>query len=180
MTLRTTNQLYSRKFSGQLSYNDSKGKLIRLYIKEYPSLTDYDDKYRLINQQFVCGVPLNPTLRPDFDITDYRDRDPEELEDWENTPYIVSRNWEQIEEALVRDMEILKAHSPHKYASQLSAMVEHLSLGRTEWFKAYPSGTCYEVRCLDRRFSERPSVWGTTSTLIAAIKLAKNGKEPEA
>lgn len=40
--------------------------------------------------------------------------------------------------------------------------------GRAEWLKAWPSGTRYDVRCLDGGAWDRPTVWGMFPTLEEA------------
>lgn len=53
-------------------------------------IDDYEPRHRPENQTLVRGVPVNPTLREAFDCTPNEERDPLEIEDWWDRPYVVS------------------------------------------------------------------------------------------
>lgn len=46
---------------------------------------------------------------------------------------------------------------------------------RARWLKAWPSGTRYDVRCLDGGAWDRPTCWGMFNTLDEAMQCARGG-----
>lgn len=88
-------------------------------------------------------IPLNPKLPARFDSTPNDER-PASHQRWWNRPYIVTFTWEQMCGA--------------------NATAEQ----RARWFDSWPSGTRYDVRCLDGGAWDRSTWWGSFATLKAA------------
>lgn len=89
------------------------------------------------------NVPINPQLPDDFDCTDNRSRPGSHLK-WWNRPYIETETWK-----------------------------EGHSCPREKWFTSWPSGTRYDVRCLDGGAWDRPTCWGMFGTLEEALACAR-------
>ncbi|MGB3222960.1 MAG: hypothetical protein WBB23_09175 [Desulforhopalus sp.] len=47
--------------------------------------------------------------------------------------------------------------------------------GKESWFKAWPTGIRYDVRCLDGGAWDRPTAWGMFKTIEEAFKCCKEG-----
>lgn len=107
-------------------------------------------------QDVALLVPVNPVLPRDFDNTPNDARPPSHTR-WWNVPYIVTYTWEQ--------MSAGSKESP-----------EQLATRRAEWFAAWPSGTRYDVRCLDGGGWDRSTCWGGLPTLEEAYARALGGK----
>ncbi len=119
------------------------------YIGQTVTIEDYEEQHRPDAQELVEGVPLNPCLRPGFDSTPNEERDPQEIDDWWNLPYIQAVAWDDFESD---DAE-----------------------RRQSWFAHWPSGTRYDVRCLDGGAWDRSTSWGQAATLEAALEIARTG-----
>lgn len=74
------------------------------YLDEPLELDDYEERHRPANQRQVRGVPVDPLLRETFEITPHDERDPLEIEDWWNRPFIVSH---QSDEGVRYDVRCL-------------------------------------------------------------------------
>ena len=65
-------------------------------VVQQMEISDYMDANRYDNQiEFVEGIPFNPVLRPEFDMTPNDDREDLEIADWWNKPYIVAEDWRE-------------------------------------------------------------------------------------
>jgi len=120
----------------------------------------------------VDGVPINPDLPEGFDNTPNDERPPEHGA-WWYRPYIVTDEWpggESYEDYC--DRMALAGFEPDKTREQWEKMQEN---GKRNWYAAYPSGTRYEVRCLDGGAWDRPTMWGFFPTLDEAVAAAKGG-----
>lgn len=91
------------------------------------------------------AIPINPKLPAKFDCTANEQRPPSHRR-WWNRPYIETYTWE-----------------------------EGHSCPREKWFASWPSGTRYDVRCLDGGAWDRPTCWGMFKTLEEAIACARSG-----
>lgn len=129
---------------------------------------DESSAIALIN---VDDIAIFPIHHPDLDITGYCDLNSDELKDWWNKPYIVTKTWSDIEAAFEAD----NAEGNCGNCASLQEQRERAKrVAREDWFDTYPQGIRYEVRCLDGR-SLYSAVWGTEATLLAAILRARAG-----
>lgn len=110
------------------------------------------------------GIPVNPKLPAGFDSTPNQDR-PDSHRKFYGWPYIVTETAERLESRL--------NDAADKYAQVRRDYWEHE--GRAKWFKDWPSGTRYEVRCLDGGAWDRSTCWGSFASLEAAVECAISG-----
>lgn len=119
------------------------------YIGDMVEISDYQECHRPDNQtRIVQGVPIDPILRPDFDMTPNDEREDLELHDWWNRPFIVTCSWDDLHvswDDYLTNRELLGL-GPEGSKSGYLALQE---VRKETWFKSYPSGIRYEVRCLD-------------------------------
>lgn len=119
------------------------------YIGEVVEISDYQECHRPDNQtNIVQGVPIDPILRSDFDMTPNDQREDLELHDWWDRPFIVTLSWADLNESWGEYCEkrALLGLGPEGSESG------YLALQKTRkgaWLESYPGGTRYEVRCLD-------------------------------
>lgn len=148
------------------------------YLGTELELSDYQEEHRYINQKnLVDGIPVNPALRPDFDITPNDEREQLEVSDWWGKPYIVTTSWEDMSETW--DEYLARANSEYGFDPGPKEDFERRMIeGRESWFKSWPTGTRYEVRCLDGGAWDRSTCWGMFGSLEEALKIAKNGSQP--
>jgi len=107
-------------------------------------------------------VPVNPKLPPRFDDTPNQDRPPSHML-WWNRPYIQTFTWEEMR--------------PLGQSGLCPRTPASIEADRIEWFKAWPSGTRYDVRCLDGGAWDRPTWWGSFATIDEAIACASQSPE---
>jgi hypothetical protein len=144
------------------------------YIGEVVTISDYEDSHRYDNQiNFVDGIPLNPSLRSDFDMTPNEYREQLEINDWWNKPFIVtqetpSETWEEYDTRLSGYAGI-DAGSKAEFEERATSI-------RDSWLAAWPSGIRYEVRCLNGGAWDRSSSIGMLATMEAAVETAKKYK----
>jgi len=113
-------------------------------------------------------IPVNPKLPRNFDSTPNEER-PASHQRWWSRPYIVTMTlddwrahydkWDAIQIARgepTADREPFYAH----------------------WLEAWPSGTRYDVRCLDGGAWDRSTWWGSFATLEEAKQCAGNRMLP--
>jgi hypothetical protein len=100
----------------------------------------------------MTKIPINPKLPRDFDDWP-NDLRPRSHRKWWNRPYIQTVTWEQM-----------KPRNP-----------EMVGEFRDRWFAAWPSGTRYDVRCLDGGAWDRSTNWGSFATLDEALACASSG-----
>lgn len=129
--------------------------------KEYKTFTVNGKQFKAVD--CVDGVLIDPKLPKDFDCTanDYR---PATHNKFLNLPYIVTYS----------DADFDPASHTDEYADlRRKTWAES---GRAEWFKAWPSGIRYDVRCLDGGAWDRSTNWGGYATLEEALKVATTRK----
>lgn len=107
------------------------------------------------------SIPVNPKLPPDFDNTPNDLRPTDHLQ-WCGRPYIETMTWEEMSAGAWPDA------TEDEWARWLEEW-------RARWFAAWPSGTRYDVRCLDGGAWDRSTNWGVFATLDEAIACAKSG-----
>ncbi len=112
-------------------------------------------------EQIVDGIPVNPKLPEAFDSTPNDERPDSHRKFW-GQPYIQTYTvdfWDRY------------------YANRTDQWAEegrrHWAEGRQRWMEAWPTGTRYDVRCLDGGAWDRSSAWGAFASLAAAIACAK-------
>lgn len=133
----------------------------------------------------IQKIPVNPSLRPEFNVTAYEDRPPEEIEQWWDVPYIVTDTFEdQGDKTFDEYVARMRSYGddPGRSREEWDAdKAKH----RENWFVWFPSGIRYEVRCLDGGAWDRPTCWGVFSTLADAERCAQSrtvyfgGHQPE-
>ena len=107
------------------------------------------------------GVPVNPRLPARFNDTPNEDRPDSQRKFW-HQPYIQTET--------VEDLDRMYAERTDAYAD---AGRERWKAARPQWMEAWPTGTRYEVRCLDGGAWDRSTSWGMFATLAEAVACAK-------
>jgi hypothetical protein len=92
-------------------------------------------------------IPINSKLPRNFSCTANEDR-PASHQKWWHVPYI---------------------------QTQESFMKNATAEDKAKWLEAWPSGTRYDVRCLDGGAWDRPTCWGMFKTLEEAEACARTG-----
>lgn len=110
------------------------------------------------------GVLIDPKLPRNFDSTANDARPAGHTKFWE-MPYIVTDTADQWEAWLDAATD--------EYAEKRREAWN--ATGRAEWFKAWPSGTRFTVRCLDGGAWDRSTNYGSVPTLAEALRLAEFG-----
>lgn len=135
--------------------------------------TEAVETIRLHNQKNVIdGIPIDPVLRDEFDLTDNDERPQWELDDWWGKPYITTDTWEEetYEEYFARSKEF------QFVAKSKQEFDERMKNSKKSWFDEYPSGVRYNVRCLDGGAWDRSSNKGFFPTIDEAVRHAKSIK----
>lgn len=109
--------------------------------------------YRFQAEQLLEGVLVNPSLPEGFDQTPNDER-PASQKKWWHRPFIVT---------------YADAVSPYAQCSEAEKQAM-----RRRWLEAWPSGTRYDVRCLDGGAWDRSTWWGSFPTLEAALACARS------
>jgi hypothetical protein len=111
----------------------------------------------------IDGIPVNPVLPKNFSSTDNEKR-PASHQKWWDRPYIQTTS--------VEELDADYANRTDDYAEKArEAWIE----GRKSWMEAWPSGTRYDVRCLDGGAWDRPTCWGMFPTIEQAVECTKTG-----
>lgn len=136
------------------------------------STSAYENKHYFENQtNWVAPcIPLNPELRPGFDSTPNDDRADLEIEHWWNKPYIVTQQFCMRDRSYTAYVERLKS-SDFKIDTE-EEWTSKIEKQMTSWMAAWPSGTRYDVRCLNGGAWDRSSCIGMYATLGDAILAA--------
>lgn len=135
-------------------------------------IVKYLKKHRFQNQKSVIdGIPINPILRDEFDMTDNEERPQDEISDWWDKPYIIT---EVLDEENTTYEEYLGRSKEYKFTPESrEEWIERTNKQRESWFESFPDGTRYMVRCLDGGAWDRSSNLGSYPTLKEALKKAK-------
>lgn len=154
----------------------SKSLTRTVYFLDSPiEIETYQEKHSPHAQQHVGrGYPLNPTLRIHFDQTPNDDREAQEVEDWWDLPFVLTQTWDEREQHTRAHQGRLRAEKSEHAVSdaELEAMIERQ---KQSWFKEYPEGTQYSVRCLDGGAWDRSTFWGSFATLDEALACCDAG-----
>jgi hypothetical protein len=139
------------------------------YDDELIEIDTYQQKHWPENQQLVADrFPLNPILRDWFDQTPNNQREPLELEHWWDLPFILTDTWDNRETQFLAHQARLRAEGFDGALSTEQVEAE-LPKRKAEWFKSWPSGVRFEVRCLDGGAWDRSTSWGMVACLEDAV-----------
>lgn len=125
-------------------------------------------------------IPIDPKLRANFDNTPNEDRSAAEVAKWWNKPFIVSTTWEQQQGDKTHADYVARVkpwNDKHNFpTTPREEWEQQRAEQKKNWFEAYPSGTRYEVRCLDGGAWDRSTWRGTFAKLSEAVSFAKSGQ----
>lgn len=119
--------------------------------------------HRFKAEDCVDDVLINPQLPKNFDATRNEDRPPGHAK-WWHLPY--------IQTVTVQSWDVAYARRTDEYAE--SARAEWVT-SRVKWMAAWPSGTRFDVRCLDGGAWDRSTNWRCFATLEEALARANSG-----
>lgn len=117
-------------------------------------------------EQFIDGIPINPKLPRNFDVTPNDARPASHQKFW-GVPYIQTDT--------VEDQDAWLRKAKDEYADVRREEWE--SEGRAKWLELFPSGVRYWVRCLDGGAWDRSTCWGVFNTLEKALEVANIGPD---
>lgn len=113
-------------------------------------------------KQCEDGILIDPKLPPAFDSTPNNDRCGQ-AKYW-FVPFVVTES--------IADLDAFYASRTDESAE--AGRERWSNGGRDLWLQAWPTGTRYEVRCLDGGAWDRATSWGFFPTLQEAIHCAKS------
>lgn len=125
-------------------------------------------------EDLVQGYLVNPVLPEGFDSTPNEDRSEHHLAMWWGRPFIVLQTWAQAEAGTIA-WQAQRRDDGDADALSEEATEALLEEQRAAFFKHYPTGEQYTVRCLDGGAWDRSTWWGDSPTLEGALDLAING-----
>ena len=118
----------------------------------------------ILAEDIVDGVPVNPKLPRRFDNTP-NDARPASHDKFWGRPYIETETIEQCDAQYETRTDEWAAEGRRMWYEER----------RAKWLEAWPSGTRYDVRCLDGGSWDRSSSWGMFATLAEAVACAQTG-----
>ncbi len=120
----------------------------------------------------VEGVPFNPILSDEFDNTPNEDRPDMETAYWWDRPFVRVEFFR--EESYAAYCERLQGYGyePDKTEEEWDQFRSEMREG---WFKAFPHGVRYDVRCLDGGAWDRSTGWGFFGTIREALDCVREG-----
>lgn len=124
-------------------------------------------------------IPIDPKLRANFDNTPNEERSPAEIEKWWNKPFIVSTTFEgnQADQDYDAYFERVKDYDFKAYPTKTREEWEaDQAQQKADWYASFPSGTRYEVYCLDGGAWDRATWRGMFAKLSEAVRFAKSGQ----
>jgi len=126
--------------------------------------------HRYEHQYQDGGFPLDPILRKSFDMTPNEARDPLEVNDWWGKPFISTNKYSSPDASYSEYVERMSRYSfdGFKLGTE-EEFNQRIAKGKEEWLAAWPTGTRYEVRCLDGGAWDRSSSKGMFSSLELAV-----------
>ncbi|GKS91585.1 MULTISPECIES: hypothetical protein [unclassified Acidovorax] len=125
-----------------------------------PATFVHSDGTEFIAEGLALGIPIDPRLPEDFDSTPNSTRPPSHGK-WWYLPFIRTETIEAMDAFYAQRTD---EHAP--------AAREFWREGRATWLAAWPSGTRYDVRCLDGGAWDRSTNWGSFPTLEQAVECA--------
>tara|TARA_R110001592_G_scaffold221139_2_gene475827 strand:+ start:33910 stop:34368 length:459 start_codon:yes stop_codon:yes gene_type:complete len=137
----------------------------------------YLDKHYFDSQTswVAPNVPLNPVMRGDFDMTPNTDRDPLEIEHWWGIPYIVTFPYEMTDRSYQAYLDRLKTYGIANIDTEID-WLRREEERKNSWFKKWPSGVRFDVRCLTGGAWDRSSSIAMVESLAKAILVATAGE----
>lgn len=111
-------------------------------------------------EYYASGVPVNPVLPKGFESTPNGARPKSHQKFW-NVPFIETDTVEKWDEFYAERTDEFADKGRELWAE-----------GRKKWLEAYPSGTRYDVRCLDGGAWDRSTWWGSFDNINDAVKMA--------
>jgi|APLak6261669087_1056070.scaffolds.fasta_scaffold05995_3 hypothetical protein len=117
----------------------------------------------------MTQIPINPKLRIGFDCTPNDERSESEIKRWWGRPYIVTTTYEEIQADATYEDHVKRMAEIGCDSLSKEEFEEREAKGRENWLKAWPTGTRYEVRCLDGGAWDRSTTWGMVATLEEAL-----------
>lgn len=144
------------------------------YIGENVEISDYLAEHYFVNQTNWASktVPLNPTLREDFDETPNGERDDLEVEHWWDKPFIVTCEYWQADKSYKDFFFRMKSYDENYKVESENDWLKRMEESKASWLSAWPSGVRYEVRCLNGGAWDRSSSVAMVATLAEALKIA--------
>ncbi|KZN20490.1 MULTISPECIES: hypothetical protein [Pseudomonas] len=121
-----------------------------------------------------AGYPLNPELRRWFDQTPNEARESLETKHWWGLPFIRTDTWEAMEKHR-REVQASHRQEQNEFVKSDEQLEADIAKDKAQWFATWPTGTRYEVRCLDGGAWDRSTGWGMVGSLEEAIDICKNG-----
>jgi hypothetical protein len=144
---------------------------------ETVEIDTYQEKHWPHHQKMVgAGFPLDPSLRHWFDQTPNDEREPLETEHWWGLPFIQTSTWADMEKHS-RDVQGRHREEQNQFVKSDEQLEAEIADHKAKWFAAWPTGTRYDVRCLDGGAWDRSTGWGMVGSLEAAIDVCKNGPD---
>jgi hypothetical protein len=120
----------------------------------------------------MTQIPINPELRKGFDYTPNDERSESEIKRWWGRPYIVTTTYEEIQADATYEDHVKRMAEIGCDSLSKEEFEEREAKGRENWLKAWPTGTRYEVNCLDGGAWDRSTSWGMFATLKEALDCA--------
>ncbi len=134
--------------------------------------THYEEKHYYENQKvFDNGIPINPVMRTNFDMTPNECRDPREKRDWWYRAFIVTNDWDKMS----KTWKVYKARSEKLGVDPGSkkAFTQRQEELKRSWFDAWQTGTRYDVMRLDGGAWDRSTSIALVPNLEQALYIAK-------
>ncbi|MBP6008182.1 MAG: hypothetical protein KA740_10800 [Rhodoferax sp.] len=132
-----------------------------LFHSDMRDSSDFLSVYQT-GEMVIDGIPVNPVLPDSFYSTPNEDR-PASQEYWWNRPYIEIETINAQHSG--RTSELVEVGQLHRQTTVRSPFVAPMP----------PSGTRYDVWCLDGGAWDRPTSWGRFATIEDALACAKSG-----
>lgn len=126
----------------------------------------YLERHYPENQNKIKGIIINPDQRWDFDITPNEDRPEKEINDWFNVMYIRTQGF-------IRDTYLEYIERTGETISK-QEWTNKREQEKERWYKWYPTGYRYNVRCLDEGAWDRSTNLGAFPSLEGAIEFIES------
>ena len=139
-------------------------------------MSEYLSKHRPENENqknVVDGISIDPELPEAFNMTDHALRDPIEIEDWWEAPYIITESWEDRCESY--DEHVMRSENNTLFTvnETRDEYDSKIAEEKAGWLNTYPTGIRYTVRSLDSGAWDRSTWKGNFSSLEDALTMAK-------
>lgn len=91
-----------------------------------------------------------------------------------DTRFIRTDTWEAMEKHR-REVQASHRQEQNEFVKSDEQLEADIAKDKAQWFATWPTGTRYEVRCLDGGAWDRSTGWGMVGSLEEAIDICKNG-----